>query len=58
MCIRDSYHAEAAEAEVFSSGVQRLLDNVMKSLTSTSLMSFGATLMMGILCLLYTSNTG
>ena len=43
------YHAEAAEAEVFSSGVQRLLDNVMKSLTSTSLMSFGATLMMGIL---------
>ena len=43
------YHAEAAEAEAFSSGVQRLLDNVMKSLTSTSLMSFGATLMMGIL---------
>ncbi|MGA2132242.1 MAG: ABC transporter ATP-binding protein [Bryobacteraceae bacterium] len=43
------YHAEAAEAEVFSGGVQRLLDNVMKSLTSTSLMSLGATLMMGIL---------
>jgi ABC-type multidrug transport system fused ATPase/permease subunit len=43
------YHAEAAEAEVFSGGVQRLLDNVMKSLTSTSMMSFGATLMMGIL---------
>ena len=43
------YHAEAAEAEVFAGGVQRLLDNVMKSLTSTSLMSFGATLMMGIL---------
>jgi len=43
------YHAEAAEAEVFSAGVQRLLDNVMKSLTSTSLMSFGATVMMGIL---------
>ncbi len=43
------YHAEAAEAEAFSGGVQRLLDNVMKSLTSTSLMSFGATLMMGIL---------
>ena len=43
------YHAEAAEAEVFSHGVQRLLDNVMKSLTSTSMMSFGATLMMGIL---------
>ncbi|MGO4879448.1 MAG: ABC transporter ATP-binding protein [Bryobacteraceae bacterium] len=43
------YHAEAAEAEVFSGGVERLLQNVMKSLTSTSLMSFGATLMMGIL---------
>jgi subfamily B ATP-binding cassette protein MsbA len=43
------YHAEASEAEVFSGGVQRLLDNVMKSLTSTSLMSFGATLMMGVL---------
>ncbi|HUE04817.1 MAG TPA: ABC transporter ATP-binding protein [Bryobacteraceae bacterium] len=43
------YHAEAAEAEVFSGGVQRLLDNVMKSLTSTSLMSLGATVMMGVL---------
>jgi subfamily B ATP-binding cassette protein MsbA len=43
------YHAEAAEAEVFSGGVQRLLDNVMKSLTSTSFMSFGATVMVGIL---------
>ena len=43
------YHAEAAEAEVFSGGVQRLLDNVMKSLTATSFMSFGATLMMGML---------
>jgi subfamily B ATP-binding cassette protein MsbA len=43
------YHAEAAEAEVFSGGVQRLLDNVMMSLTSTSFMSFGATVMMGIL---------
>jgi ABC-type multidrug transport system fused ATPase/permease subunit len=43
------YHAEAAEAAVFSGGVQRLLDNVMKSLTSTSLMSLGATLMVGIL---------
>ena len=43
------YHAEAEEAEVFSGGVQRLLDNVTKSLTSTSLMSFGATIMMGVL---------
>ena len=43
------YHAEESEAEVFSGGVGRLLANVMKSLTSTSLMSFGATLMVGIL---------
>jgi len=43
------YHAESAEAEVFSGGVQRLLDNVMKSLTATSFMSFGATLMVGLL---------
>ena len=43
------YHAEAAEAGVFSGGVQRLLDNVMKSLTATSFMSFGATIMVGML---------
>ena len=43
------YHAEAKEAHVFSGGVQRLLDNVMKSLTATSFMSFGATLMVGML---------
>jgi subfamily B ATP-binding cassette protein MsbA len=42
------YHAEAEEAAVFSGGVQRLLDNVMKSLTATSAMSFGATAMMGL----------
>jgi ABC-type multidrug transport system fused ATPase/permease subunit len=42
------YHAEAREAEVFSGGVQRLLDNVLKSLTATSLMSLSATVMMGI----------
>ena len=43
------YHAESAEASVFSGGVQRLLDNVMKSLTATSFMSFGATIMVGAL---------
>ena len=42
------YHAEAREAEVFSGGVQRLLDNVLKSLTATSFMSLSATVMMGI----------
>jgi ABC-type multidrug transport system fused ATPase/permease subunit len=42
------YHAEAREAEVFGGGVQRLLDNVLKSLTATSLMSLSATVLMGI----------
>ncbi len=42
------YHAEAREAGVFSEGVQRLLNNVIKSLTATSLMSLAATLLLGI----------
>ncbi len=42
------YHAEAQEAEVFAGGVKRLLDNVLKSLTAISLMSFSATVLMGI----------
>lgn len=42
------YHAEAREAGVFREGVLRLLDNVMKSITATSLMSMAATTVMGI----------
>jgi subfamily B ATP-binding cassette protein MsbA len=42
------YHAEAQEAQVFASGVQRLLDNVLKSLTAISLMSLSATVLMGL----------
>ena len=42
------YHAEEREASVFAGGVQRLLDNVMKSLTATSLLSFAATTVMGV----------
>ena len=42
------YHAEAQEAQVFSKGVQRLLDNVLRSLTAISLMSLSATVLMGI----------
>jgi subfamily B ATP-binding cassette protein MsbA len=42
------YHAEEREAGVFAGGVQRLLDNVMKSLTATSLLSFAATTVMGV----------
>src|SRR5438046_3343382 len=42
------FHAEASEANVFAGGVQRLLDNVLKSLTAISLMSLSATVLMGI----------
>ena len=42
------YHAEAREGEVFSRGVHRLLDNVMKTLTATSLMSLSSTLLLGL----------
>src|SRR6202521_2759966 len=37
------YHAEAREHDVFTQGVQRLLDNVIKSLTTMSMMSFSTT---------------
>ena len=42
------YHAEQREAGVFAQGVQRLLDNVMRSLTATSALSFAATTVLGI----------
>jgi ABC-type multidrug transport system fused ATPase/permease subunit len=42
------YHAEAQEAAVFAAGVNRLLDNVLKSLTAISLMSLSATVLMGV----------
>jgi len=42
------YHAEAREAAVFKVGVLRLLDNVMKTLTMTSVMSMTATTVLGI----------
>ena len=42
------YHAENREAQVFTSGVQRLLANVMKSLTAISLMSLSATVLLGL----------
>ena len=41
------YHAEAREEAVFETGVQRLLNNVLKSLTATSFMSLSATVLMG-----------
>jgi len=42
------YHAEEREENVFAAGVQRLLDNVLKTLTATSLMSLSAAGLMGI----------
>ena len=42
------YHAEAREAKVFAAGVRRLLDNVLQTLTATSLMSLAATALLGV----------
>jgi ABC-type multidrug transport system fused ATPase/permease subunit len=42
------YHAEAREEKVFSGGVKRLLDNVMRSLTATSVMSLSASVLLGV----------
>src|SRR5579862_8029385 len=42
------YHAEEREEKVFGVGVQKLLDNVLQTLTATSLMSFSATALTGI----------
>jgi len=42
------YHAEAEEAKVFSGGVERLLENVLRSITAISIMSTSATTMMGV----------
>ena len=42
------YHAEEREEQVFAGGVQRLLDNVLKTLTATSFMGLSASALMGI----------
>jgi ABC-type multidrug transport system fused ATPase/permease subunit len=42
------YHAEASEANVFAAGVQRLLDNVISSLTAQSLMTLSSTMVLGV----------
>src|SRR6266481_6214503 len=42
------YHAEEREEQIFASGVQRLLDNVLKTLTATSLMSLSGAMLLGI----------
>jgi len=42
------YHAEEREEKIFSAGVQRLLENVLKTLTATSLMSLSGATLMGV----------
>ena len=42
------YHAEDREHRTFSGGVQKLLDNVLKTLTATSLMGLSSSLLVGI----------
>ena len=42
------YHAEAREETVFATGVRRLLDNVMRTLTATSVMSLSASVLLGV----------
>ena len=42
------YHAESREASVFSAGVERLLQNVMKSLTLTSVLGSASTTVLGL----------
>jgi subfamily B ATP-binding cassette protein MsbA len=41
------YHAEEREERVFAAGVQRLLDNILKTLTATSFMSLSGSALMG-----------
>lgn len=42
------YHAETREEKVFSLGVDRLLQNVMRTLTALSSMNLASTLLMGL----------
>ena len=42
------YHAEANEAKVFGVGVERLLNNVISSLTAQSLMTLSSTVILGV----------
>ena len=42
------YHAEQSEANVFAAGVDRLLRNVISSLTAQSLMSLASTAILGV----------
>ena len=48
------YRAEEREDKVFAAGVQRLLDNVLKTLTATSVMSLSSTVLLGLVSALIT----
>jgi len=41
------YHAEEREEKIFAAGVRRLLENVMRTLTATSVMSLSASVLLG-----------
>ena len=41
------YHAEKSEAKVFAQGAERLLQNVLKTLTATSVMSLASIVLLG-----------
>ncbi len=41
------YHAEEREESIFAAGVRRLLDNVMRTLTATSVMGLSASVLLG-----------
>jgi ABC-type multidrug transport system fused ATPase/permease subunit len=42
------YHAEEREDRVFARGVRRLLENVLRSLTASSILSLSASLLLGV----------
>ncbi len=42
------YHAEEREASVFSAGIERLLQNVLSTLTGTALVSLAASVLLGL----------
>ncbi len=42
------YHAESQEEDVFTAGVTRLLNNILKSLTATSAMGLSASVLLGV----------
>jgi ABC-type multidrug transport system fused ATPase/permease subunit len=46
------YHAEEREEKIFGAGVQRLLENILKTLTATSFMSLSGAMLLGIVSVL------